>query len=116
MSLTEDLRQSVGPLWEKTVHHPFVLGAGGGDSLRGRVPGPTSTQDHLFMKDWIALMCAGVMKAPDFDHARPLAAFIHIALGGEEGLSQEYFRERGLSPEEVRGLSTCPPPWPTAAS
>ena len=107
MSLTEDLRQSVGPLWEKTVHHPFVSELGEG-TLSGDVFQVYFTQDHLFMKDWIALMCAGVMKAPDFDHARPLAAFIHIALGGEEGLSQEYFRERGLSPEEVRGLQHLP--------
>ena len=107
MSLTEDLRQSVGPLWEKTVHHPFVSELGEG-TLPGDVFQVYFTQDHLFMKDWIALMCAGVMEAPDFDHARPLAAFIHIALGGEEGLFQEYFRERGLSPEEVRGLQHLP--------
>ena len=107
MSLSDDLRQSVGPLWEKTVHHPFVSELGEG-TLPGGVFEVYFRQDHLFMKDWIALMCAGVMKAPDFDHARPLAAFIHGALGGEEGLFQDYFNERGLSPEEVRGLQHLP--------
>lgn len=107
MSLSDDLRQSVGPLWEKTVNHPFVEELGEG-TLPGDVFEVYFRQDHLFIKDWIALMCAGVMKAPDFDHARPLAAFIHIALGGEEGLFQEYFKERGLSAEDVRSLQHLP--------
>ena len=107
MSLTDDLRQSVGPLWDKTVNHPFVSDLGDG-TLSGDVFEVYFKQDHLFVKDWIALMCAGVMEAPDFDHARPLAAFIHIALGGEEGLFHQYFKDRGLSPEEVRGLQHLP--------
>ena len=107
MSLTEDLKESVGPLWGMTVNHPFVSELGDG-TLSPEVFEVYFRQDHLFMRDWIGLMCSGVAKAPDFAHARPLAAFIHEALGGEEGLFQEYFRERGLSPEEVRSLEHLP--------
>ena len=53
-------------------------------------------------------MCGGIVKAPDFDHARPLAAFIHGALGAEEGMFQDYFRERGLSASDVGELRHLP--------
>ena len=107
MSLTDELRSSVGPLWEKTVTHPFVIELGDG-TLSPDVFDIYFQQDHLFIRDWIALMCAGVAKAPDFHAARPLAAFIHLALGGEEGLFQEYFLEKGLSDEEVKSLEYLP--------
>ena len=107
MGLSEELRQSVGALWEKTVTHPFVIELGDG-TLPEEKFNVYFEQDHLFLRDWIALMCAGVARAPDFAHARPLAAFIHGALGGEEGLFQGYFSETGLSPEDVRGLRHLP--------
>ena len=107
MSLSEELRESVGPLWEKTVSHPFVMELGDG-TLPAEKWRVYFQQDHLFLKHWIALMSAGVVKAPDFAHARPLAAFIHGALQGEEGLFQTYFREEGLSQEEVKGLKHLP--------
>ena len=109
MSLTEDLKQSVGPLWEKTVTHPFVIELGDGTLPAGKFS-VYFQQDHLFLRDWIALMCSGVIKAPDFASASPLAAFIHLALGGEEGLFQQYFRDTGLSPQQVKDLR----PFPTS--
>ena len=107
MSLTEDLKQSVGPLWERTVTHPFVIELGEG-TLPSEKFSVYFQQDHLFLRDWIALMCSGVIKAPDFASARPLAAFIHLALGGEEGLFQQYFRDTGLSPQQVNALKHLP--------
>ena len=107
MSLSSELKESVGDLWDKTVNHPFVDELGDG-SLPEEVFDIYFKQDHIFLKDWIALMAAGVMKAPDFPHSRPLASFIHLALGGEEGLFQDYFRERGLSEEQVRYLRPLP--------
>ena len=107
MSLTEDLKASVGPLWEKTVSHPFVIELGDG-TLPQEKFNVYFQQDHLFLRDWIALMCAGVSKASDFDSARPLAAFIHGTLGGEEGLFQEFFRDSGLTQEEVQNLKYLP--------
>ena len=107
MSLSEDLRRSVGALWEKTVTHPFVIELGD-ETLPAEKFNVYFQQDHLFLKDWIALMCGGVVKAPDFDHARPLAAFIHGALGAEEGLFQDFFRETSVSTEGIAGLKYLP--------
>jgi len=107
MSLSEDLQKSVGPLWEKTVTHPFVIELGDG-TLPWEKFNVYFQQDHLFLKDWIALMCGGIVRAPDFDSARPLASFVHGALSGEEGLFQQFFRDTGLSKEEVRDLKYLP--------
>ena len=70
MSLSEDLQKSVGPLWEKTVTHPFVIELGDG-TLPEEKFNVYFQQDHLFLRVWIALMCGGVTKAPDFASARP---------------------------------------------
>ena len=107
MALSDDLRSSVGDLWERTVTHPFVLELGDGtlSDDKWRV---YFQQDYLFLNDWIALMCGGVVKAPDFDLARPLAAFVHGALGAEEGMFRDYFREKGLSAEQVADLEYLP--------
>ena len=107
MTLSEELRKSVGRLWEKTVSHPFVIELGDG-TLPEEKFNVYFQQDYLFLRDWIALMCGGIVKAPDFDGARPLAAFVHGALGAEEGLFQQYFDDAGLSRAEVRDLRHLP--------
>ena len=107
MGLSEELRSSVGPLWEKTVTNPFVIELGEG-SLPEEKFNLYFQQDHLFLRDWIALMCGGITKAPDFASARRLAAFVDAALRGEEGLFQEFFKDTGLSPEGVRDLKHLP--------
>ena len=107
MSLSEDIQESTGPLWEKTVTHPFVTELGDGTLPEAKF-NIYFQQDHLFLRDWISLMCCGISKAPDFASARPLAAFVNGALGGEEGLFQQFFRDAGLSQEEVRELKYLP--------
>ena len=107
MSLTDDLRTSVGPLWDMTVAHPFVIELGDG-TLPPDVFDIYFQQDHLFIRDWIALMCAGVAKAPDFDAARPLAAFIHLALGAKKACSRSISRRRDYLTRKSSPWSTCP--------
>ncbi len=107
MNLTESLRHSAGPLWERVVAHPFVVELGDG-TLPPDVFHVYFCQDYLFLKDWVSLMCSGVIRSPDFDSARPLAAFINLALGAEEGLFQRYFRDRGMSRQDVTALVHLP--------
>lgn len=107
MSLSEELRSSVGPLWEKTVAHPFVIELGDGTLPQEKFR-VYFQQDHLFLRDWIALMCAAVARAPDFATARPLAAFVHGALSGEEDLFQRYFEDASMSQEEIGKLKHLP--------
>jgi len=107
LALSDDLRSGVGPIWESVVTHPFVteMADGSLDPARFRI---YFDQDYLFLRDWSILLSLATAKAPDFDAARELVGFLHLGLGGEEGLFQEAFRERGLSREEVKDLPYLP--------
>ena len=107
MSFTEELQEAAKPLWEKMVTHPFVRELGDG-TLHEEKFKLYFQQDHLFLRDWISLLCLGIAKAPDFDAARKLSTFMSQVLGGEEGLFQDAFRDMGLSREDVRNLEALP--------
>ena len=107
MSFTQELKEGVGPLWERMVTHPFVEELGQG-TLPWEKFQRYFQQDHIFLRDWISLLTLGITKAPDFDSARHLSAFMNLVLGGEEGLFQDAFRDMGLSPQEVRDLEALP--------
>ncbi len=107
MGLSDDLRAGVGHLWEKVVTHPFVTEMADGSLDRSRFD-IYFDQDYLFLKDWAILLSLATAKAPDFDAARELVSFLHLGLGGEEGLFQEAFRERGISREAAKDLQYLP--------
>jgi thiaminase/transcriptional activator TenA len=107
MGLCDELRAGVGAVWERVVGHPFVTRLGD-DTLPQKTFDIYFDQDYLFLKDWSILLSLATAKASDFDSARQLVGFLHLGLGGEEGLFQQAFRERGLSPREVAGLEYRP--------
>jgi len=107
LGLSDELRAGVGPIWEKVVTHPFVTEMANG-SLDRNTFDIYFDQDYLFLRDWAILLSLATAKAPDFDAARELTGFLNLGLGGEEGLFQEAFRERGLSREEVKRLQYLP--------
>ena len=107
MSLTQELQKGVEPLWEKMVTHPFVKELGDGTLPWDKFK-VYFQQDHVFLRDWISLLCLGIVKAPDFDAARKLSAFVNQVLGGEEGLFQDAFRDMDLSQEDIRELKPLP--------
>ena len=109
MGLSADLRQKHSTLWERMVSHPFVRELGD-DTLPLEKFRLYFLQDYLFLKDFSVLLALGVAKAPDFEAARRLAAFLNTALQGEEALFLRTFQEWGLSPEAY----TRPQPLPTA--
>ena len=107
MGLSDELRAGVGPIWEKVVTHDFVNEMADG-SLDRATFDIYFDQDYLFLRDWAILLSLATAKAPDFDAARELVGFLHLGLGGEEGLFQEAFRERGLTLDEVKRLQYLP--------
>ncbi len=107
MALSDELKAGVGPLWEKVVTHPFVIELGD-NTLPRETFDIYFDQDYLFLKDWAILLSLATAKAPDFDAARHLVDFLHLGLGGEEGLFQNAFRVRGLSLRDVAGLEYLP--------
>lgn len=107
MGLSDELRAGVRAIWEKVVTHPFVTEMADG-SLDRKTFDIYFDQDYLFLRDWAILLSLATAKAPDFDAARELVGFLHLGLGGEEGLFQEAFLERGLSRDEVKALQYRP--------
>ncbi|HAA94474.1 MAG TPA: hypothetical protein DCE26_02145 [Dehalococcoidia bacterium] len=107
MGLSDELKAGVAATWENVVTHPFVNEMADG-SLERSTFDIYFDQDYLFLKDWAILLALAAAKAPDFDAARELVGFLHLGLGGEEGLFQEAFRERGLSREQVKALEYLP--------
>ena len=87
MSLAEYLQREARPLWEKVVTHPFVMELGDGTLLWDKFK-VYFQQDHVFLRDWISLLCLAITKAPDFDAARKLSAFMNLVLGGRRGYSR----------------------------
>ena len=107
MGLSDDLRAGVGPLWEQVVTHPFVTKLGDNTLPRATFD-IYFDQDYLFLKDWAVLLSLAAAKAPDFDAARQVVGFLHLGLSGEEGLFQQAFKERGLTPQQVAELEYRP--------
>ena len=107
MGLSDELRDGAGHLWEKVVTHPFVTEMADGSLDRSRFDFYFD-QDYLFLRDWAILLSLATAKAPDFDAARELVSFLHLGLGGEEGLFQEAFRERGISREAAKDFQYLP--------
>ena len=107
MSLTEELQKGVALLWEKMVRHPFVVELGDG-TLPWEKFKVYFEQDHLFLRAWTHLLSMGVSKAPTFDDARQISGFLDGVLRGEDLLFQDYFREEGLTPDQVRELEPLP--------
>jgi thiaminase/transcriptional activator TenA len=107
MSLSDDLRSGVASVWEQVVSHPFVAELGD-NTLPQATFDVYFDQDYLFLKDWAVLLSLAAAKAPNFDAARQVVSFLHLGLGGEEGLFQQAFRERGLSKQQVAELEYRP--------
>ena len=107
MGLSDELKAGVGTMWERVVTHPFVIELGDGTLPRATFD-IYFDQDHIFLKDWAILLSLATAKSPDFDAARQLVGFLHVGLGGEEGLFQQAYRERGLSPQDVAALEYRP--------
>jgi thiaminase/transcriptional activator TenA len=107
MGLSDELRDSVISVWEQVVTHPFVLELGEG-TLSQDAFTTYFDQDYLFLKDWEILLSLATAKSPNFAAARQIVEFLHLGLGGEEGLFQQAFRERGLSAQDVADLEYLP--------
>ena len=107
MGLSDELRAGVAPIWQKVVEHPFVTELGD-NTLPREIFNVYFDQDYLFLKDWTVLHSLATAKAPDFDAARQIVGFLQLGLGGEEGLFQQAFKERDLSPQQVDDLRHLP--------
>ena len=102
MGLSDELQDGIGSLWERVVTHPFIIELGDG-TLPQEIFDVYFEQDYLFVKELVILRSLAKAKAPDYADAAG-----HFGLGGEGGHFQQFFRERGLSPQDVANLEYRP--------
>ena len=107
MGLSDELRAGVESIWETVVTRPFVTEMSDRFLDRERFY-VYFDQDYPFLRNWAILLILATAKAPDFDAARKLVGCLHLGLGGEEGLFQEAFWERGISCKAIAGLQYLP--------
>ena len=103
MGLSDELWAGVESIWETVVTHSSVTEMAGGflDRERSHV---YFDEDYPFLRYWAIPLSLATAKAPDSGAARGLVRFLHLGLGGEEGLFKEAFRKRGISRKAVAGL------------
>ena len=107
MGLSDELRAGVESIWEAVVTHTFVTEMADGFLDLERFYAYFN-EDYPFLRDWAIPLSLATAKAPDSGAARGLVRFLHLGLGGEEGLFQEAFRKRGISRKAVAGLQYLP--------
>ena len=107
MSLSQELREGRGELWEQMVTHPFVQELGA-DTLPLEKFQRYFLQDYAFVRDLVKLVSLITAKAPDLETARRLTGFLNDVLAGEEGLFRDTFREWGLSPDQYLNAEPAP--------
>ena len=107
MSRFEQLRERNRELWEHVVEHGFPRELGD-DTLPLEKFQRYFVQDYAFFQDFVVLIALGIAKAPSMDAARPLAAFLHEILQGEEVLFTKTFESWGWPPPRYRGAAREP--------
>jgi len=107
LGLSDELWAGVESIWETVVTHSSVTELADEFLDRERFH-VYFDQDYPLLQDWAIPLSLATAKAPDFGAARGLIRFLHLGLGGEEGLFQEAFRKRGISRKAVAGLQYLP--------
>lgn len=100
MKVSERLRQSAAPIWEKCLHHPFVTGIGDG-TLDVKKFQFFMLQDYLYLFDYARVFALGVVKAQSPDLMRTFSANVDSILGGEMKIHRAYMKRLGITEEQV---------------
>ena len=107
MSLTTQLKEQHGRLWQAAIAHPFIEEMGEG-SLPAEKFRRYFLQDYVFVNDLVKMAGIAVSKAPDLTLARPIEEFLQAILGAEDALFLDAFKTLGISENEYRNVDPLP--------
>ncbi len=107
MSVTDDLRQLAGPIWDAQLAHPFVRGIGDG-TLAIETFGLWLRQDFLFLIDYGRVLGYAAARAPDLTTSRGFAAAMHETLHTEMDLHRSYVAEFGITAADLEREEMLP--------
>ena len=89
------------------VTHPFVTEMGDG-TLPAEKFRTYFLQDYVFVRDLVSMTALGISKAPDFDAASRLHAFLTGILDPENDLFMRAFAALGASEEDYSAAGASP--------
>jgi thiaminase/transcriptional activator TenA len=104
---TRHLWQTIGPIYQAILDHPFIHGLTDGslplESFRFY-----AVQDALYLRDFARALSLAAAKAPNEDWIIAFNQHAAGALQVERALHESFFRELGLTEEQVRATPLAP--------
>jgi len=107
MKLTDRLHRAALPIWQKTLHHPFVTGLGDGtlplENFRFYM-----CQDYVFLIEYSRLLALATAKAPDLEMMGRFANLLDATLNREMALHREFASQCGISATALAQTKAAP--------
>jgi len=107
MTFTDELWQSIAPIYAAILRHPFVRGLTDG-SLARQAFQSYVIQDAHYLRDFARALSIAAARAPREDWIIMLNEHSAGALRVERSLHETFFREFGLSEKDVAAVPYAP--------
>src|SRR5437588_7739157 len=105
--LSERLRESVLPLWQRQLEHPFMLALGNVSLPRANFEFYIR-QDALFLDELTKTFAFSATKASDHEEMEQFGKFLLNTLVVEAELHRRYGERFGLTPDEMAATAMAP--------
>src|SRR5947199_7575865 len=106
-TLSERLRLSALPLWQRQFQHPFVVALGNGSLPRANFEFYIR-QDALFLDELTKTFAFAATKTSDHDEMEQFGKFLLNTLVVEAELHRRYGERFGLTPSEMTATRMAP--------
>jgi thiaminase/transcriptional activator TenA len=107
MTFTDELWQSIATIYASILRHPFLRGLTDG-SLPRESFRFYAVQDALYLREFARALSLAAARAPEDDWIIMFNEHAAGALRVERALHESFFREFGLSPEDVAATPLAP--------
>ena len=107
MGFTAELWKAIAPIWTAILGHPFLKGLTDGSLPRERFQF-YAVQDALYLREFARALSLAAARAPEDDWIIMFNEHAAGALKVERALHEGFFREFGLSPEDVARTPLAP--------
>jgi len=106
-SFTQELWASIEPVYQAILSHPFLKGLADGTLLEEKFRFYV-VQDALYLRDFAKALAAAASHAPKDEWTEFLSRHARETLVAERSLHDSFFREWGLTPEQVYSTPMAP--------
>lgn len=107
VSFSDLLLKKAEPIWQRTLHHPFVRGIGDGtlgvDKFKFYIH-----QDYVFLIEYSRVLGLATAKGSDLETMGKFAEFLHATLHTEMALHRRYAEKFGISREDLERTKPAP--------